>query len=364
MKKILYFPSENENSNHTSVEALFNNYLKGFFQIQIIYKADSDKEISENKLGVKNRKLLFSHKSLMQDFDIFIVRNDYKVLEAAFNYRKKSGKSFKIGFQPTFLHSYRRVVQSLIEQKFMLRKYIEYLMSLKKEKLLLQNCDFLLPNSKMMNIVLNKFNKPYEFIHSCFDFTQEPKSIIKNDDEIIRFIYIGTIDKVREFDKILKAFDMLSSQNFSLDIYTKEYDFAKKEILKMQNNQNKITIHKPLKRQELYEKISSFDVGVSLIPVNDLYNVASPIKLSEYFACSLATLSTAIPEAVELYANKNCIFFTQFDEISIKESLEKIIKTDKKTLKIMGENGKKIAYEKRNYAKVAIKLKDFLMDLR
>ena len=364
MKKILYFPSEEYGSNHTSVEALFNKYLRRYFDIQIVYKDNQTKKVENNNLTInhKNKSNFFSEIGSITsaEFDFVIVRNDYNVLNNVINYKKKFNKNFKIGFQCTFLHSYRRIVQAHIEKKALIRKYLQYSFSQNKEEKLINKCDFLIPNSKMMNKVINKVNLPYTYIHSSIDLELLPKINIEKDSKLIKFVYIGTVDKLREVDLIFKAFGKINKEGWTLDVYTKDTDLATQYINEMESNKNKIFIHNSLNRNELYERISYYDVGISLIPINDLYVVASPIKLSEYFACKLSVMTTAIPEAVDLYADKNCAFFVNFDIDSIVESINSILAKEKKELEIMGVNGFNIVKEKRNYEFISIEIKKFL----
>ncbi|MDY0051617.1 MAG: glycosyltransferase [Aliarcobacter sp.] len=367
MKSILYFPSEEYGSNHTSVEALFNKYLKKYFEIRIVYKDIKTRKVENNNLTInyKNKSRFFSEiiSLTSEEFDFVIVRNDFSVLNDVINYKNKFNKSFKIGFQCTFLHSYRRIVQAHIEKKALIRKYLQYSFTQNKEEKLIQKCDFLIPNSKMMNKIVNKFNLPYTFIHSSIDLELLPNTDIKKDDTLTKFVYIGTIDKLREVDLIFKAFEKINKKEWILDIYTKDIDIANQYKNEMQYNKDKVIIHGSLNRNELYERISHYDVGISLIPINDLYVVASPIKLSEYFACKLSVMTTAIPEAVDLYANKNCAFFVNFDLDSIIESINEVLLKDKKELKIMGENGFEIVKEKRNYQLISLEMKSFLEKL-
>lgn len=363
MKKLIYYSDHHEDSNHTSVESMFGKYLRKYYNIQTIYYGDKDYKIDEFKICVKDKYNFMKNSEIFKEFDFFIIRNDFRLLKNIIKYKKQSKKNFKIGFQPTFLHSYRRVVQSRIENKALIRKYIQYLFATKKENSLLKECDFLLPISKMMDIFLNKYQILSTPLYSCFDFDNEPKKIVKNDDEIVRFIYIGTIDRLREFDKIFTSFDRVKSKNWSFDIYTKNFDYAQNLTSSMKNNKNHIQIHKPIKREKLYNLISNFDIGISLIPIVDLYNVSSPIKLVEYFACQVSTLTTAIPEAVELFCDKNCAFFTQFDTLSITEKLEEIINTKKDKIHKMGNIGYEIIKKNRNYELLATHLHTFLEDL-
>lgn len=364
MKKILYFPSEEYGSNHTSVEALFNKYLRRFFEIQIVYKDTKTRKIENNNLTInsKNKSNFFSEikELIFTDFDFVIVRNDFDVLSDVINYKNKYNKNFLVGFQCTFLHSYRRIVQAHLEKKALIRKYLEYSFVKRKEEKLLKNCDFLIPNSKMMNKVVNKSNLPYTYIHSSIDLDLLPKKEVLKDLKIIKFVYIGTIDKLREIDLIFEAFEKINKDNWILDIYTKDIEIANKYKKEMKFNSDKVIINKALGRNELYERISHYDVGISLIPINDLYVVASPIKLSEYFACKLSVMSTAIPEAVDLYADKNCTFFVNFDLNSIVESINNILMKDKADLKLMGENGFNIVKEKRNYEIISCEIREFL----
>jgi|GEM_PF-3909963 len=368
MRRIIYFPSEEYGSNHTSVEALFNKYLRKYFHIQVVYSGNNTKKIENDNIVInRDKKSDFFNqitKYIQGEMDIVIVRNDFKVLKNVIFYKKKYHLEFKVGFQCTFLHSYRRIVQAHIEKKKVLRKYIQYLITSRNEDKLLREVDFLIPNSKMMNKVVNKFNKPYTFIYSSIDLDLLPKIVQKKSTEgIIKFVYIGTVDKLREVDLIFKAFGNLKNKNWILDVYTKQSKLANEYKMTMIDNQENVNIYSAIKRESLYNKIALYDVGIALIPVNDLYNVSSPIKLSEYFGCKLTVMTTAIPEAVDLYADTNSAFFTNFDLESIEEKLNTILETTKEKLHLMGENGFNIVKKQRNYKNNALYIKSFLESL-
>ena len=364
MKKILYYSEQNKDSNHTSVEGIFNKYLKKYFYITIVYKSNLTQKLKNSHVSINEKRKKYFSEELnkiinIQSYNFIIIRNDFVILENITKYKEKNKLSFLIGFQPSFPHSFRRLHEALLEKKSILRKTIEYINNMKKEEKLLKKIDFLLPISKMMNKRVNNNNIPYFNMYLGVDFTQIPKKI-NNTDSNIKFIYIGTIDKLREIDTIINAFDSLKQSNWQLDIYTKNYDLAKKYKLNMKNNSFLVNVYKSIPREKIYNVISNYDVGLSLIPVNDLYVVSSPIKLSEYFACKLTVITTAIPEAVDLYSNKDAAFFTNFDITSINKIISTILNHNKKKLITMGQNGYDVVKNKRNYEIISTNLSIFL----
>lgn len=364
MKRILYYSSEDFGSNHTSVEALFNGYMREYFEIQVVYKGHKTHRTSDGHIVVNSKRKRSFLKEIGEylsgKYDLIIVRNDFTVLGNVIKARREGFVPGKIGFQCTFLHSYRRLIQALMYNRSIPRKMIEYILNSKKEKSLLGQIDFLLPNSKQMNRVVNVYNKPYEYIYSSMDMALLPKEQFEKDATTVRFIYVGTVDKLREMEVVINAFGEMESDNWEFHIYTKNVEIAEKHKGLMSSNHDKIKVFDSLPRERLYEKMSCYDVGVSIIPVHDVYNVASPVKLSEYFACGLAVITTAIPEAVELYANNNAAFFVSFDQKSITEELDHIAGTSKERLSIMGENGFRVVNSKRNYEKNTLYLEKFL----
>ena len=364
MKKILYYASEEHGSNHTSVEALFNKYLKRYFDIDIVFKGDKTEKDRQNNIVIsrKKKRSIWNEVRSVSDkeYDLIIVRNDFNVLKNVIEQKEKNNHSAKIGFQCTFLHAFRRVLQALKLRKSVLRKTIEYLAASKREQFLLQKVDFILPNSRQMNHVVNKFDIPYEFIYSSIDMDLIPESVKNTESADIRFIYVGTVDKLRELYVVFKAFSKIKSGNWKFDVYTRNIDEAHNCRNLMEDNQEKVTIHDAIPREDLYRVMSGYDVGISLIPISDLYNVASPIKLSEYFACKLAVLTTPIPEAVDLYVNADAAIFSGFDEESITQKIEEVIGLGRERLSEMGVNGYKVVNEKRNYEKNSVYLREFL----
>ena len=357
MKKLLYISDQFKNSNHNFIESFFNGYLKKHFDVTLVYFSRGDflkKEGNIITFPYKKRKRI--HKEIKLDYDYVIVRNRFDILKRF----TKLNRDFKLGFQLSFPHTFRRYYQAQMEKKSLIRKKIEYEIKNFLEKRLIKKCDFFLPiTDTMQKIFYYEIKIPYFPLPLGADrnllFNKETR-----EDEKIRFIYIGSVDKLREMDTVLKAFSNIKKENFLLDIFTPNENYAKTLLQKEREN---INIYPSLPRKEIIKKLSSYDIGVALIPPTLLYIVSSPIKVMEYYSSSIPSLMSKIPECTQLFCNEKEGWLCDFDEKSIEETIKKILKTPKSEIKKMGERGREKLLKNRNYEKLSKNFYDFLNSL-
>jgi len=352
--KLLFVSDKFDFSPHSAIDSIFNKYLKKYIHVDIVYFSKKNTfEKKENKFLIpyKDRKKIYTYIDL-KDYNIVIVRNFFDVLNSLL----KLSRNFKVGFQLSFPHSYRRYYQAKVEKKAIIRKSLEYFLKEKIEKRLIYKTDFFLPISEyMINEFFNDIKTPYFILPLGIDpeYVLQKKLII---DEQLKFLYIGTIDKLREFDKLLDVLKEFQKDNWILDIYSSTNLQIDKKL------QNKIFQKGYIKRSELLNKINEYDVGIFVLPNVTLYKVASPTKVMEYYQAGIPSLMSNIPECVELF-DDNSGFIVNFDKDDLKNSIKKILSMDKLSLINMGYRGQNILLKKRNYKIISKELFDFLKDL-
>lgn len=366
---VLYISDQLEGSNHTSVEAVFSKYLKNFAAVRVVYFSRERKSAAVLDDGMvvlpyrQRGRAVSALKGLfdLESFDIVIVRNYYDTLKDALKNKKEFG--FNVGFQLSFPHTFRRYYEAKRDNKAVLRKSVEYRLKSFFEKKLLERVDFFLPISDEMYRSLYAWIQKAVFaLPTGVDFENLPPIVDgRVDDETVRFVYIGTVDALRQLDAIVAAFEVVESKNWRLAIFTPNYDFASKLLEGFsEQTREKVEIYRALPRKELFERLGSYDVGIGLLPQTPLYTVSSPTKVMEYAALGLPQLLSRIPECVELFESEKAAFFCDFSTAQIAQKIGEILAMPKERLRSVGESAAKIVNDKRNYLKMSQELYEFL----
>ncbi len=359
MKKLLFITDLFKNKNHNAIEGIFNGYLKEFFEIDLIFFDQKAKDIDkiQNKIifpyKLKNR----IRKDLNKKYDIVIVRNRFDILKQFLE-----NKDYKLGFQLSFPHSFRRYYEAKITKKALFRKKIEFEIKDFLQKRDLKKCDFFLPISESMyNIFYYDLKIPYFPLPLGIDPKNEIEKKPKKE-KTLKFIYIGTIDRLREFETIFKAFLEIKG-DFILEIYTPNFKYANSILNNLTKNQEKIKIYPPIEREKLLKKLPLYDVGISLIPESILYLISSPTKIMEYYEAKIPSLMSKIPECMEIFCDKEEGWICSFNKDEIKKKIKEILSTPKEEISNMGERGFKKLLLKRNYQKISQEFYQFILNL-
>lgn len=368
--KILCISDQLINSNHSAIEAIFGKFLKNYATVSVAYFDKNIKKaavLESNKIMLpyytKKRNIIAAINQVSKlDFDYIIVRNFYSVLSQILNERNIFNGA-KIGFWESFPHDYRRVYEAELTSKSVIRKKLEFLIKSYLHKNLISKCDFFLGISyELKKTFYDKIDIPFLDMPMGVDFDYITNLDISKspNDDIVKFVYVGAIDKLREFNTVASGFTD-SKTMFELHIYSQSNNTSLEYIKNLQDN--RIFIHSPKQRQALFKELLQYDVGVGLIPETLLYTVSSPTKTFEYSALGLAPLVNYLPEYKRIYNTGNALF-CEFDKGSIAKKIEEISKMPKKDIALIGINSKNSIFEARNYKTLSIKLVDFLRGLK
>jgi len=347
--KLLFISDKFDFEAHSFMDGVINKYLKNSIDVDVVYWSKKGSFLKkDDKFLVPYKQNLHRYINL-EDYNFIIVRNFFNILKQILSY--KSRYRYKVGFQLSFPHTYRRIHQAKVEKRAVIRKTIEYKIKTFYEKRLINQCDYFFPISKyMINLFYDDIKTPYFVLPLGVDedYIVEKKF---TDHQEIKMVYIGTIDKLRGFDNVLNHLANYANKNWRLDIYSKTVP-AIPDIVK-----DKVDIKGYIERKKLIQKISDYDLGLFLLPENRLYDVASPTKVMEYYQAGIPAIMSSINECKELfYPDKGFIMdFNNLNfDIVFNSSLEK--------LNIMGSGGQKTLLEKRNYKHIAKNLYEFIIN--
>lgn len=292
----------------------------------------------------------------LEQFNIIIVRNLFAVLQQV----QSAGPAALVGFWESFPHSYRRLEQAYLEQRAVWRKRLEYVLAERRERRLIQACDFYLPITQThKDIFYPDLSIPYLATPMGFDFQRYPQVDSAADvSGPIRFVFIGSIDKLRSLDMVATAF-LSQQQDFILDIYSDSRNEAVDAVKSIHDR--RIRCHPGLPREELFREIATADVGVCFFPHTKTYIGASPTKTVEYAALGLGVLVNPMPD-YETILDGGCAFICNFDTEAIKKEIRKIFHEDRESLRKRGQQLHQRVLAARDYRMLSSRLVRFIRE--
>ena len=233
MQKLLYITDQDEYVDHSFIAPLFEVYLKEYMTVDILYFTDfkSDFESKDSHHFVvptryKNVLLaeLKRNKIDLHSYDFVMVRNNITLMKYVLKHRDKYG--YKALFRFSFP---KRKVQIKCEEakgnNQLLKRCMHYLKT-KNETKIINRCDAFLPTSHLMHQTYRPDVTIPTIIWSPAINPATLHAHHQHEGEELRFVYVGTLDEVREFDTILDAFSSLDSSLWKLYISTRDVEFA------------------------------------------------------------------------------------------------------------------------------------------
>tara|TARA_B100001741_G_scaffold200093_1_gene165176 strand:+ start:423 stop:1466 length:1044 start_codon:yes stop_codon:yes gene_type:complete len=104
-------------------------------------------------------------------------------------------------------------------------------------------------------------------------------------DEKIRLVYHGRVDKARNVLLLPKILDGLKHKGIDATLHIHGEGDAVNQLKNIRLEGLEVT--GPIGQEELAKKMSTYDVGLLPMPENKVWNLASPLKRSEYLASGL-----------------------------------------------------------------------------
>lgn len=370
MKKILLITDQEEYSDNGTISTLFDNYLKEYFDVHIVFLTkykDSFQVKNDDHFIVpieyENEVIDYlDEKGIdISAYSLVMVRNKKDILKHVLKAKDKYG--YKTAYRTSYPKAYHQLelldkdtISGWIKSKIYQSKIAE------RDRLANQ-CDLFLPTSVEVREVFYPNIKIESF--PVFPGLNPDKlnDHIACQDEIKKFIYIGRMDQVREFNVVLDAFSKLKSNNWELTISIRDKSYVIKLLKSYPNIINKITLTSAHDLEELRNQVNKHDVGLALNPNIPLFNTSVADKVMDYYSCSVPTLMTSNEKNHSIFADNEALF-CDFERSSIVKKLDEVIKMTPEELSEIGNNGQKqLLNRRRNYKLLAKELSDKLNEI-
>lgn len=364
--RILLITDQAPESNHSAIQGIFAGHLRQFAAVDVAY---FDRTIG--KPAVLDGKLVLPHQyrrwrtveglkavTDIGSYDFIIVRNLFAVLRNLL--ARKKDYRYRIGFWESFPHSFRRIYEARATGRAVWRKRIEYAVKQRLERRLIRQCDFYLPITETFRRrFYPDLNIPCHPLSMGVDFSRiQPVRHPAEPSSVKKFIYIGSVDRLRRLDLIISAFRAVKG-DFVFDLYTPSDNDFVRELRSSAFSDERIRICPPKPRDALFGIMRQYDVGIGLIPESLLYEVSSPTKTLEYYAAGIPAIINHLPEYGALF-DQSSAFFCSLNPEAIRDTVSRILALEGQDIRHMGEVGRQIVAEKRDYAVMAKELFRFL----
>ena len=361
-KKLLYITDQQEYTDHGTIGPLFNGYLKEYCDVYVVYftkyKNSFQVKGTDYVVPEQYKKEICRYLDVkdvdLASFDFVFVRNMISVLSDVQNNKEKY--SYKIGFRASYAKTEVAQESRKAENKGNVFKTIGTFYRKFKQDKLIKKCDLFMPTSKNLEdeFFANSGVKSFPLPAGLDPARITPHR--ESDGSERHFIYVGTLDSLRQFEQILIAFTKLKSDNWHLNISTFNPEFARTVMGRYPTISEKVSIVEAENLNVLMKQVDDCDVGIALLPDILVYSTTVPAKIMDYYTCAIPALLTDNSKNRTLFSDEDALF-CQFDEESIVKKLEEIISMTQEDIAKMGHNGQdKLLSHKRNYKIMAKEL--------
>ncbi|TLP38262.1 glycosyltransferase [Arcobacter arenosus] len=363
MEKILYITDQDEYTDHSFIGPLFEKYLKEFYEVNIVYfsefKAEFEKKDEHRfilPIARKDKSIqeLNNRGIDISSYSYVFVRNSAQILK---NVLSLSGQyNYKVGYRLSFPKRIAKIQVDEANNKSSFLGYINNKLSTFSETRMINQCDIFLPTSKgMQEEYFSGVNIKTFICPPAIDPEVLHKNI-QHEGEEKRFFYAGTLDKLREFETVLEAFNELETTNWKLTISTKDPEYAVDVVHNYSNIAANVEINNAKTKKELLEFIAKADIGISVLPEIALFNTSTPVKIMDYYSSAVPCIMTNNANNNTIFTDEHDAWFCKFDKDSIKKKLEYIIGLSKEDVAKVGERGQERLLDIRNYKRIAADL--------
>lgn len=370
MQKLLYITDQDEYVDHSFIAPLFEIYLKKYMYVDIVYFTDFKSDFTgkdSNHFVVPSRYKnqlvpeLKRNDIEMNTYDYVMVRNNITLMEHILKYRKKY--QYKALFRFSFPKRRMQIRCEEAENKTQfLNKCLNYIKTAKETKII-NRCDAFLPTSKRMQ---ETFRLGVTIPSIICPPAINPQALHENqqhEGEEVRFVYVGTLDKVRHFDTILKAFSVLENNAWKLYISTRDIEFAYTLLEEYPTIKENIKLYNAKTKDALLELIAKADVGIALLPDLPVYNTTTPVKVFDYYASAVPCLMTHSEHTSDIFTDAEDAWFCDFTVQDIQEKLRHILTLSKEEVAAVGQKGQERLLDVKNYETIASTIANALKTL-
>lgn len=360
MQKLLYITDQDEYVDHSFITPLFEIYLKKYMSVDILYftefKSDFESK-DEHHFVVPSRYKNILLKELKQNnidissYDYVMVRNNISLMKHVLKYR--GTYQYKALFRFSFPKRSVQIHSNEAQHKSqILNHFIQYFKR-KEETKVINRCDAFLPTSHVMHQTF----RPHVTIPTILcPSGMNPNSLYPHQQHIeeeIRFVYVGTLDKGREFKTILDAFSALKSTQWKLYLSTRDVEFTYALLKNYPKLKKNVKVYNAHTKDAMLGLIAKTDIGIALLPDLPIYNTSTPVKLFDYYASGIPCLMTQSNHIATLFTD--CIdgWFCDFTTLAITEKLNYLLSLNKEDITAIGNKGQKRLLEVKNYDNIA-----------
>lgn len=367
MKKLLYITDQDEYVDHSFIAPLFEIYLRQHMHVDIVYFSDfkSDFERKDKHhftVPSRYKDMLLEelqHNDVkMSSYDFVMVRNNIHIMQHILDHRKT------YGYKALYRFSYpKRSIKmchndSNNTQGFL--PHVKHYFKTIKETKIINSCDAFFPTSKSMHkAFLPKVNIPTVICSPAINAKMLHDNIQHKGDEK-RFVYVGTIDKTREFEMVLDAFSKVSSKQWQLLISTRDTQYAHAMLTNYPNIRKQVEIYSAKTKTCLLDLVAKADIGIALLPDIPIYNTAIPVKIFDYYSSAIPCLMTDTEHTSTVFTDCNDAWFANFTQEAITTKINYLLTLSKEDVMNVGKKGQERLLATRNYVTLAQTITDKL----
>jgi glycosyltransferase involved in cell wall biosynthesis len=181
-------------------------------------------------------------------------------------------------------------------------------------------------------------------------------------------LYLGTLNKVRRLDFLVRAFGKVRESVPTAQLYLvgrgedpEDEAFLKQEVVRL-NLESCVTFVGQLPQPEALQYVAEADVCASPFYPTQILRSTSPTKLVEYMALGKAVVANDHPEQKRLIEESGGGLCVAYDEQAFADAIVTLLENPE-TAQLMGERGRRYAIEHRSYGVIADAVERRMLDI-
>lgn len=150
----------------------------------------------------------------------------------------------------------------------------------------------------------------------------------RDEKELFRCVYLGSLARQRNLGILVKAIVKAIDKGLpiAVDFIGSGDDESYLRSLIPENQQNKVVFHGFAEQSSISEQLREYDLGISYVPVNEIFDQNVPLKTVEMLACGLPVLATNTVGNQTLIKNRENGFLVRDEEEAICHGLHHAIR--------------------------------------
>jgi glycosyltransferase involved in cell wall biosynthesis len=181
-------------------------------------------------------------------------------------------------------------------------------------------------------------------------------------------LYLGSLNKVRGLDFLLRAFAMVRESMPAALLYVvgrgdnpEDEIFFKEEMARLDLERSVVMVGQ-LPQSQALQYVVEADVCTSPLYPTPVLRCASPTKLVEYMALGKAVVANDHPEQKRIIEQAGAGICVPYDERQFAAAIVTLLR-DPKMTQAMGERGRRYAVEHRSYRVIADAVEKRMLDI-